>query len=120
MKPLICELGMGADVHGHDYTKAALRGVSDAIRHSSLTIFHKYKHPSEMCVDVTVGVPDPEKVDKKAVAEALPFGTVRVTVVKGGLDDKGMGGAEDITLASVAVKAWLDTEGHGVTLNSPA
>ncbi|CAD0186923.1 hypothetical protein RUESEDTHA_03834 [Ruegeria sp. THAF57] len=39
MKPLICELGMGADVHGHDYTKTALRGVSDAIRHSSLTIF---------------------------------------------------------------------------------
>ncbi|WP_370232452.1 Lin0512 family protein [Cognatishimia sp.] len=30
---------MGADVHGQDYTKAALRGVSDAIRHSSLTIF---------------------------------------------------------------------------------
>ena len=38
MKPLICELGMGADVHGQDYTKAALCGVSDAIRHSSLTI----------------------------------------------------------------------------------
>ena len=32
MKPLILELGMGADVHGHDYTKAALRAISDAIR----------------------------------------------------------------------------------------
>lgn len=116
MKPLICELGMGADVHGQDYTKAALRGISDAIRHSSLTIFYSYKHPSEMRVDVTVGVSEPEKVDKEALASALPFGDVRVRAVKGGLDDKGMGGAEDITLAAVAVKAWLDTEGHGFKL----
>lgn len=116
MKPLICELGMGADVHGHDYTKAALRGISDAIRHSSLTIFYTYKHPSQMRVEVTVGVSEPEKVDKEAVAAALPFGDVRVSVVKGGLDDKGMGGAEDISLASVAVIAWLDTEGHGFKL----
>lgn len=116
MKPLICELGTGADVHGHDYTKAALRGNSDAIRRSSLTIFYSYKRPSEMRVDVTVGVPEPEMVDKEAAAAALPFGDVRVTAVKGGLDDKGMGGAKDITLAAVAVKAWLDTEGHGFKL----
>ncbi|MFV1876772.1 Lin0512 family protein [Nioella sp.] len=116
MKPLICELGMGADVHGHDYTKAALRGVSDAIRHSSLTIFYSYKHPSEMRVEVMVGVPEPDKVDTKAIADALPFGEIEVIVVKGGLNDKGMGGAEDITLASVAVKAWLDTTGHGFQL----
>ncbi len=116
MKPLICELGMGADVHGHDDTKAALRAISDAIRHSSLTIFHSYKHPSEMRVEVTVGVPEPERVDKAAIAAALPFGEVHVTVVKGGLSDKGMGGAEDITLASVAVKAWLDTTDHGFKL----
>lgn len=113
MKPLICELGMGADVHGHDYTKAALCGVSDAIRHSSLTLFYSYKHPSETFVEVTVGVPEPEKVDKEAIAEALPFDEIRVTVVKGGLDDLGKGGAEDIALASVAVKAWLDTKEHG-------
>ena len=69
-----------------------------------------------MLVEVTVGVPDPDKVDVQTVAAALLFGDVRVTVVKGGLDDKGMGGAEDITLAAVAVKAWLDTEGHGCRL----
>ena len=112
MKPLICELGMGADVHGHDYTKAALRGISDAIRHSSLTLFYTYGHPSGMRVEVTVGVPEPALVDVEAVAAALPFGTVEVTVVAGGLDDRGMGGAEDITLAAVAVKAWYDTSGH--------
>lgn len=116
MKPLIMELGMGVDVHGHDYTKAALRAISDAIRHSSLTIFNTYKHPSEMRVEVTIGVPKPEEVDKKSVAEALPFGTVVVKVATGGLDDRGMGGKEDIVLASAAVKAMLDTTGHGLKL----
>lgn len=113
MRPIILELGMGADVHGHNYTKAALRAVSDAIRHSSLTLFYNYKHPSEMRLEVTIGVPEPDKVDKDAVAKGLPYGTVAVTVVRGGLDDKGMGGREDITLAVAAVKVFLDTSDHG-------
>lgn len=112
MRPLILELGMGADVHGHDYTKAALRAVSDAIRHSSLSVFQSHGHPSEMKVEVTIGVQEPDKVDRSAVAEALPYGRVEVTVVKGGLNDTGMGGAEDIVLAVAGVKAWLDTAGH--------
>ncbi len=112
MRPLILELGMGADVHGRDYTKAALRAISDAIRHSSLTIFYSYKHPSQMHLEVTIGVPEPDKVDKQAVADALPFGTVEVAVVKGGLDDLGMGGQDEIILAAASVKAMLDTAGH--------
>ena len=103
---------MGADVHGHDYTKAALRAVSDAIRHSSLTVFYDYGNSSEMWVEVTIGVQEPYLVDKKKVAKALPFGGVKVSVVKGGLNDTGMGGAEDIVLASAAVKAWFNTNKH--------
>jgi uncharacterized protein (TIGR02058 family) len=34
----ITEMGMGIDVHGRDYTRAACRAVSDAIRHSSLSL----------------------------------------------------------------------------------
>jgi len=116
MKPIICELGMGADVHGHDYTKAAIRGISDAIRHSSLTLFYTYRHPSEMLVEVTVGVSEPSKVDINEIKAAIPFGDVLVNLVDGGLDDIGMGGAEDIALAAVAVKAYLDTGGHKLTL----
>lgn len=117
MKPLILEMGMGADVHGHDYTKAALRAVSDAIRHSSLTVFGSYGHPSKMRVEVTIGVQEPDQVDRQAVADALPFGDIEVTVVRGGLNDTGMGGMEDISLAVAAVKAWLDTDGHPFRLN---
>ena len=35
----LTEMGMGVDVHGRDYTKAACRAVSDALRHSSLNFF---------------------------------------------------------------------------------
>ncbi len=115
-KTLILEMGMGADVYGQDMTKAALRAVSDAIRHSSLTLFAAYKHPSVMRLDITIAVPSPDEVDRAAVAAALPYGTVSVEVVEGGLHDRGMGGRGDITLAVAGVKAWLDTEGHGFRL----
>ena len=36
-KRVILELGTGNDLHGGDYTKAALRAVQDALHHSSLS-----------------------------------------------------------------------------------
>lgn len=83
----ITEMGMGVDVHGRDATKAAKRAVSDAIRHSSLGFFRMIdKTANDMFVDVTIGVPYPEAVDTDAVARELPYGTVTVTAVKGGLE----------------------------------
>ncbi|MHC2588711.1 uncharacterized protein (TIGR02058 family) [Bradyrhizobium ottawaense] len=84
----VTEMGMGVDVHGRDATKAAKRAVSDAIRHSSLGFFRMIgKTANDMFVDVTIAVPNPEAVDKEAVAKELPYGTVTVTAVKGGLGD---------------------------------
>jgi uncharacterized protein (TIGR02058 family) len=37
-KRVILELGTGNDLHGGDYTKAAVRAVEDAIHHSSLPL----------------------------------------------------------------------------------
>ena len=37
-KRVILELGTGNDLHGGDYTKAALRAVQDALHHSSLSM----------------------------------------------------------------------------------
>jgi uncharacterized protein (TIGR02058 family) len=37
-KRVILEMGTGNDLHGGDYTKAALRAVQDAIHHSSLSM----------------------------------------------------------------------------------
>ena len=62
-------MGMGVDVHGGDYTKAARRAVSDALRHSSLNFFAAAgKQRDDMHVEVVVGVADPAAVDVAAVA----------------------------------------------------
>ena len=35
----IIEMGMDNDLHGEDYTKAAIRAAEDALRHSCLPMF---------------------------------------------------------------------------------
>ena len=56
----IIEMGMGNDLHGMDYQKAARRAIEDAFRHSTLPIFQAtgLDH-TEMRVQVTVGVQKP-------------------------------------------------------------
>jgi len=105
----ITEMGMGVDVHGRDATKAARRAVSDAIRHSSLSFVRLMgKTPNDMIVDVTIGVPDPTTVDTAAVAGELPYGTVTVTAVKGGLEVPAESGSDAILIANAAVIVSLD------------
>ena len=105
----ITEMGMGVDVHGRDATKAAKRAVSDAIRHSSLSFVRMLgKTPHDMFVDVTIGVPNPENVDTSAVAKELPYGTVTVTAVKGGLEIPAESGSDGILIANAAVIVSLD------------
>src|ERR1700742_4257522 len=105
----ITEMGMGVDVHGRDATKAAKRAVSDAIRHSSLGFFRMVgKTSQDMFVDVTIAVPNPEAVDTAAVAKELPYGTVTVTAVKGGLEIPAEQGSDSIVIANAAVIVSLE------------
>ena len=109
-KRVILELGTGNDLHGGDYTKAALRAVQDALHHSSLAMIRtlKINPKTDMFVDVTIGVPNPEAVDTTAVAKELPYGTVTVKAVKGGLDIPAEGSTDGITIANAAVIVSLD------------
>jgi uncharacterized protein (TIGR02058 family) len=110
----ITEMGMGVDVHGKDATKAARRAVSDAIRHSSLSFVRLFgKTPHDMFVDVTIGVPDPAAVDTQAVAKELPYGTVTVTAVRGGLEIPAEQGGDAIIIANAAVIVSLDDGKNG-------
>ncbi|MGN6116348.1 MAG: Lin0512 family protein [Nitrobacter sp.] len=103
------EMGMGVDVHGKDATKAAKRAVSDAIRHSSVSFFRMVgKTRDDMFVDVTIGVPNPETVDTNAVAKELPYGTVTVKAVKGGLEIPAESGGDSILIANAGVVVSLD------------
>lgn len=108
-KRVILEMGTGNDLHGGDYTKAALRAVQDAIHHSSLTMIRTLKiDTATMLVEVTIGVQQPDQVDLEAVKASLPVGQVTVNAVKGGLDvidDE----ADDIAvIASAAVSVRMD------------
>ncbi|MEE4187301.1 MAG: Lin0512 family protein [Roseobacter sp.] len=104
---LVIEMGMGNDLHGQDYTKAARRAVEDAFRHSSLPLFGVVglSH-SEMRVQVTVGVQDPDAVDTDALAATLPRGQVEVRVVQGGLNVE-TDGEGPIVIAQASVEAYL-------------
>ena len=107
-------MGMGVDVHGRDATKAAKRAVSDAIRHSSIGFLQMLgKTASDMFADVTIGVPDPGAVDTSAVATELPYGTVTVTAVKGGLEVPPVRGGDAILIANAAVMVSLDDGAPG-------
>ena len=109
LKRIITELGAGADLHGGDMTKAAIRAVEDAMRHSSLSIIRGLDlDPSDMRVEIKIGAPDPEAVDRDAVAATLPYGTKTVEVVAGGVAAAGMGGPGDTVVVSAAVTALLD------------
>jgi hypothetical protein len=80
-----------------------------AIRHSSLGFFRMLgKTPSDMFVDVTIGVPDPSGVDAAAVAKELPYGTVNVTAVKGWLEIAAEQGGDAILVANAAVIVSLE------------
>ena len=104
-KPYVFEFGMGVDVHGLDATTAACRAVSDAIRHSSLPFFRDVRERGgKMLVDVTVGVPDPTKVDVERVRKELPHGEVTVHPVAGGLRVPG----SDTLIACVAITVSVD------------
>lgn len=108
-KRVILEMGAGNDLHGGDYTKAALRAVQDALHHSSLTMLRSLKvDPRTMLVDVTIGVQQPDKVDAERVRASLPHGIVTVQVVKGGLDVPDDTGDDVAVIASAAIVVRLE------------
>ena len=109
-KRVILELGTGNDLHGGDYTKAALRAVQDALHHSSLTMLRALKVNSKthMFVNVTIGVQQPDKVDKAEVLAVLPHGTGTVKVFEGGLEIMNEAGTDRTVIAQAAAIVRLD------------
>ena len=105
----LTEMGMGVDVHGRDYTLAARRAVSDAIRHSSIGFFRLLgKSPDDMHIEVRIGIPKPDQVDRAAVAAELPYGTVTVVPEAGGLEVPDELGRDAMVIANAAVLVSFD------------
>ena len=106
---MVLQIGMGTDIRGADYTKAAVRALRDALWHNSLSIADAVGlHVDSMQVEVTIGVPKPELVDKEQVLAILPHGTGTVNVVQGGLEIANDAGTNSTVLAHAAAVVRLD------------
>jgi uncharacterized protein (TIGR02058 family) len=109
LKRVMVEIGMGTDIRGTDYTKAAVRALRDALWHNSLNVAAALGKPTDsMIVDVHIGVPKPDLVDKAAVLAVLPHGTGTVTVVEGGLEIVNDAGTGSTVIANAAAIVRLD------------
>jgi uncharacterized protein (TIGR02058 family) len=116
LKRYVVELGMGADLHGGDVTKAAQRAIKDAISRSCLCGLFDIigiDSPDRMHVEVRIGCPSPDAVDQEELRKMVPFGSVSVEVVAGGLSVRGLslpalGEGDTIVMAAAALTVYVD------------
>ena len=115
LRRAVLQIGMGTDIRGRDYTKAAVRALRDALWHNSLSVANAFGLSADaMQVEVTIGVPRPDLVDKAAVLAVLPHGSGTVNVVEGGLEIANDEGTNMTVLANAAAVVRLDLpEGAG-------
>ncbi len=116
---LIIEMGMGLDLHGQDYTKAARRALEDALHHSALPILKSLDlDDAEIDIRVTVGVQAPDALDRAALRPLFPRGTVTIRAVKGGLDVAAGEGGDRHVVATASVEVFVPRQ-EGWQLSQP-
>jgi uncharacterized protein (TIGR02058 family) len=109
LKRMVLQIGMGTDIRGADYTKAAVCALRAALWHNALSVADTVGLPTDaMQVKITIGVPRPERVDKAAVLALLPHGTGTVRVVEGGLEIPNDAGTNTTVIAHAAALVRLD------------
>lgn len=86
---LFIETGTGIDVHGQDVNVAAERAIMDAIHYNSMPGMKKILPGGElkaMKVNVKLGLPrDLNKLDEEKIKQMIPYGSVTVEVMEGGM-----------------------------------
>lgn len=88
-KLVFIETGMGTDVHGQNITKAAVRAIKNAIHTNSMPGIRDIlpeKSLDNMKINVKLAVPcDRDKLDHEEIKKAIPYGTVTIEVMDGGM-----------------------------------
>ncbi|MDG1737342.1 MAG: Lin0512 family protein [Paracoccaceae bacterium] len=98
----IIEMGMGNDLHGKDYTKAACRAVENALHGASLALLGNLPAlKKDLQVRATIGVQEPDQVDVETLKKLFPVGEVSISVTLGGLN------SGEAVIAQAAVEAFL-------------
>ena len=106
----ILEMGMGNDLHGKDYTKAAVRAVKDAMHHSSLHFLKSFDlDRKSIIIHVKIGIKDPQSVNIGEIEKIIPFENVQIHVEEGGLDVVDKEIDDTLVIASAAVQVMLPT-----------
>lgn len=114
LKRMAVEFGMGTDLGGADYTKAAVRAVKDALWHNSLTVADAFGVArDDMQIEVHIGAGKPDEVDSQAVAATFPYGKVTVIATEGGMDILKEDGADRTILVNAGVIVSLDLPDRG-------
>jgi uncharacterized protein (TIGR02058 family) len=124
-KRFIVQIGMGVDQHGHDSdcTSAAIKAIKNAISNNCLTgviDICNLKTPEDlkrMKVNVKIGAPYPETINRKKVLKAIPLGEKILEIIKGGLIAKciqieELGDTSDeILICNAAVEVFIKMSG---------
>lgn len=106
---MVLEIGTGTDIRGVDPTKAAVRALRNALWRNSLGLTQALgQHSDAMEVEVTVGVPEPARVNADAVLAILPHGTGTLKVVEGGLRITNPMTGDATLLAHAAAEVFMD------------
>ena len=110
-KRVAMELGMGSSLRQHDYTKAGIRAVENALWHNSLSMADAFGFPKEsMIIDVDIAAQKPDEVDRDAIAAIFPYGQVSVSASQGGLDIPKPDGQGATIIAHAAIVVSFDLE----------
>lgn len=106
---MMMELGMGTDIRGGDYTKAACRAVHNALHQNSIAIAQVFGVERDaMQVSILIGAQKPEAVHQDEVAAMLPYGTASVTVEHGGMDTPTDDGEGLTVMVNAVLTVYLD------------
>lgn len=109
LKRMVLEMGQGTDIRGADSTKAAERAVRDALWRNNLQIADALGQPREsMVIQVLIGAPRPDSIDKDAVAAVFPYGKIDVQCEEGGLEIATPGRDDSTLLAHAAVVVRME------------
>ena len=109
LKRMVLEMGQGTDIRGADSTKAAERAVRDALWRNNLQIADALGQPrDQMNIQVMIGAPRPQTIDKSAVAAVFPYGNIEVICEEGGLEIATPGRDDSTLLAHAAVVVRME------------
>ncbi|AIS58895.1 Lin0512 family protein [Listeria ivanovii] len=88
-KLLFIQTGFGVDVHGQSITKAAERAVRNAIFTNSMPGIRSQlpeNRLENMVVNIKLALPcDADKLDEEVIRAIIPYGTVTIETMTGGM-----------------------------------